>query len=307
MASDYIFPCVVVRSMETDLLTHEEILKLTELRTVQDIMNVLALHGYGDGTELENPREFEGILSANLEATYKEVYSVISDESELNFLKYPNDYHNLKVLLKSEFLGTDGSDLLMDSGSIPKEEMAEMVRKREFLGMTVEMRGAVEDAIEQFARSQDPQEIDIRLDRACYKDMYQAAEESGNDFLKGYVRLLIDTLNVNAFVRFKEVGKPAAFFKRVFLEGGDLDESGVEREASNVLTKVGPKGVEKYLEDQRMDYVKDALYVPFGIEPIVGYLRAKEAEVKDLRMILTGKVSGMDGEAIKERLRETYV
>ena len=195
----------------------------------------------------------------------------------------------------------------MDSGSIPKEEMAEMVRKREFLGMTVEMRGAVEDAIEQFARSQDPQEIDIRLDRACYKDMYQAAEESGNDFLKGYVRLLIDTLNVNAFVRLKEVGKPAAFFKRVFLEGGDLDESGVEREASNVLTKVGPKGVEKYLEDQRMDYVKDALYVPFGIEPIVGYLRAKEAEVKDLRMILTGKVSGMDGEAIKERLRETYV
>lgn len=307
MASDYIFPCVVVRSMETDLLTHEEILKLTELRTVQDIMNVLALHGYGDGTELENPREFEGILSANLEATYKEVYSVISDESELNFLKYPNDYHNLKVLLKAEFLGTDGSDLLMDSGSIPKEEMAEMVRKREFLGMTVEMRGAVEDAIEQFARSQDPQEIDIRLDRACYKDMYQAAEESGNDFLKGYVRLLIDTLNVNAFVRLKEVGKPAAFFKRVFLEGGDLDESGVEREASNVLTKVGPKGVEKYLEDQRMDYVKDALYVPFGIEPIVGYLRAKEAEVKDLRMILTGKVSGMDGEAIKERLRETYV
>ncbi|MBR2749381.1 MAG: V-type ATPase subunit [Firmicutes bacterium] len=307
MASDYIFPCVVVRSMETDLLTHEEILKLTELRTVQDIMNVLALHGYGDGTELENPREFEGILSANLEATYKEVYSVISDESELNFLKYPNDYHNLKVLLKAEFLGTDGSGLLMDSGSIPKEEMAEMVRKREFLGMTVEMRGAVEDAIEQFARSQDPQEIDIRLDRACYKDMYQAAEESGNDFLKGYVRLLIDTLNVNAFVRLKEVGKPAAFFKRVFLEGGDLDESGVEREASNVLTKVGPKGVEKYLEDQRMDYVKDALYVPFGIEPIVGYLRAKEAEVKDLRMILTGKVSGMDGEAIKERLRETYV
>jgi V/A-type H+-transporting ATPase subunit C len=293
--------------METDLLTHEEILKLTELRTVQDIMNVLALHGYGDGTELENPREFEGILSANLEATYKEVYSVISDESELNFLKYPNDYHNLKVLLKAEFLGTDGSDLLMDSGSIPKEEMAEMVRKREFLGMTVEMRGAVEDAIEQFARSQDPQEIDIRLDRACYKDMYQAAEESGNDFLKGYVRMLIDTLNVNAFVRLKEVGKPAAFFKRVFLEGGDLDESGVEREASNVLTKVGPKGVEKYLEDQRMDYVKDALYVPFGIEPIVGYLRAKEAEVKDLRMILTGKVSGMDGEAIKERLRETYV
>ena len=54
-------------------------------------------------------------------------------------------------------------------------------------------------------------------------------------------------------------------------------------------------------------YVKDALYVPFGIEPIVGFLQAKETEVMNLRMILTGKISGMDDVLIKERLRDTYV
>ena len=95
--SDYIFPCVVVRSKEVELLNREEILKLLELDSVQDIMNVLAEHGYGDGKELENPREFEGILSKNLEETYETVYSTIPDEKELNFFKYPNDYHNLKV------------------------------------------------------------------------------------------------------------------------------------------------------------------------------------------------------------------
>ena len=305
--SDYIFPCVVVRSKEVDLLNKDEMLKLLELGSVQEIMNVLAEHGYGDGRELENPRDFEKVLSGNMEETYAAIYSSIPDEKQLNFLKYPNDYHNLKVLLKAEFLKTDASDLLIDSGTIPKTQMAEMLRRREFTQMTVEMRTAVDEAIELFAKSRDPQEIDIRLDKACYKDMLTGAEESGNDFLKEYVMKLIDSLNLDSFLRVKEIGKPKTFFKRVFLEGGNLDENAIGQTASAIINEVGFSGVEKYLDDQRMDFIRDALYIPFGIEPIVGYLEAKEAEVTNLRMILTGKVSGMDDQLIKERLRETYV
>ncbi len=305
--SDYIFPCVVVRSKEVELLNREETLKLLELESVQDIMNVLAEHGYGDGKELENPRDFEGILSKNLEETYETVYSTIPDEKELNFFKYPNDYHNLKVLLKAEFLETDARHLMIDSGTIPADQMEEMLRRRDFTQMTVEMRTAVDEAIELFAKSRDPQEIDIRLDKACYKDMLTDAEESGNDFLKEYVMQLIDLLNVDSFVRLKEIGKPRTFFKRVFLEGGNLDENAIEQKATAVVNEVGVSGVEKYLDNQKMEYVKDALYVPFGIEPIVGFLQAKETEVMNLRMILTGKISGMDDALIRERLRDTYV
>lgn len=305
--ADYIFPCVVIRSKETELLNREETLRLMELQNVQDIMNVLAEHGYGDGRELENPRDFEAILSKNMEETYETIYSSIPDEKVLNFLKYPNDYHNLKVLLKAEFLKTDASHLLIDSGTIPAGQMEEMLRKREYSQMTVEMRAAVDEAIELFAKSRDPQEIDLRLDKACYKDMLTDAEESGSDFLKEYVMRKIDSLNIDSFVRLKEIGKPRTFYRRVFLEGGNLDENAIEQQASGIVNEVGVSGVEKYLDNEKMDFVRDALYVPFGIEPIVGYLEAKEAEVMNLRMILTGKISGMDDALIKERLRETYV
>ena len=305
--ADYIFPCVVIRSKETELLNREETLRLMELQNVQDIMNVLAEHGYGDGRELENPRDFEAILSKNMEETYETIYSSIPDEKVLNFLKYPNDYHNLKVLLKAEFLKTDASHLLIDSGTIPAGQMEEMLRKREYSQMTVEMRAAVDEAIELFAKSRDPQEIDLRLDKACYKDMLTDAEESGNDFLKEYVMRKIDSLNIDSFVRLKEIGKPRTFYRRVFLEGGNLDENAIEQQASGIVNEVGVSGVEKYLDNEKMNFVRDALYVPFGIEPIVGYLEAKEAEVMNLRMILTGKISGMDDALIKERLRETYV
>ena len=305
--SDYIFPCVVIRSKEVDLLNKEEMLKLLDLGSVQEIMNVLAAHGYGDGRELENPRDFQKILSRNMEETYETIYSSIPDEKELNFLKYPNDYHNLKVLLKAEFLKTDAGDLLIDSGTIPKDQMEEMLRRREFTQMTVEMRTAVDEAIELFAKSRDPQEIDIRLDKACYNDMLAGAEESGSDFLKEYVMKLIDFLNMDSFLRVREIGKSRTFYKRVFLEGGNMDENAIDQAASAIINEVGFSGVEKYLDNQKMEFVRDALYVPFGIEPIVGYLVAKEAEVTNLRMILTGKISGMDDQLIKERLRETYV
>ena len=305
--SDYIFPCVVIRSKEVDLLSREELLRLLDLKSVQDIMNVLADHGYGDGKELENPRDFEKVLSDNMKETYDTVYSTIPDEKELSFFKYPNDYHNLKVLLKAEFLKTDASHLLIDSGTIPADKLQDMLRRRDFSLMTVEMRQAVDEAIELFAKSRDPQEIDLRLDKACYKDMLSDAEESGNQFQQEYVKKLIDSLNIDAFARLKEVGKPRAFFKRVFLDGGNLDENAVEQRAAAIVNEVTLSGVEKYLDAQRMEFVKDALYVPFGIEPVVGYLEAKEAEVMNLRMILTGKISGMDDTLIRERLRETYV
>ena len=305
--SDYIFPCVVIRSREVDLLSREELLRLLDLKSVQDIMNVLADHGYGDGKELENPRDFEKVLSENMKETYDTIYSTIPDEKELSFFKYPNDYHNLKVLLKAEFLKSDASHLLIDSGTIPADKLQDMLRRRDFSLMTLEMRQAVDEAIELFAKSRDPQEIDLRLDKACYKDMLTDAEESGNQFLQEYVKKLIDSLNIDAFARLKEIGKPRAFFRRVFLDGGNLDENAVEQKAVAIVNEVTLSGVEKYLDTQRMEFVKDALYVPFGIEPVVGYLEAKEAEVMNLRMILTGKISGMDDALIRERLRETYV
>lgn len=305
--SDYIFPCVVIRAKEVDLLSREETLRLLDLRSVQEIMNVLAEHGYGDGKELEDPRDFEKVLTDNMKETYDTVFSTIPDEKELSFFKYPNDYHNLKVLLKAEFLKTDASGLLIDSGTIPTDKLQDMLRRRDLSGLTVEMRQAVDEAIELFAKSRDPQEIDLRLDKACYKDMLTDAEASGNQFLQEYIRQLIDSLNIDSFARLKEIGKPRAFYKRVFLDGGNLDENEVEQKAGAIINEVTISGVEKYLDNQRMDFIRDALYVPFGIEPVVGYLAAKEAEVMNLRMILTGKLTGMDEALIRERLRGAYV
>ena len=44
--------------------------------------------------------------------------------------------------------------------------------------------------------------------------------------------------------------------------------------------------------------------IPFGAEPVAEYLALLEGEITAARMILTGRLAGIDAEVIRERLRD---
>jgi len=60
-----------------------------------------------------------------------------------------------------------------------------------------------------------------------------------------------------------------------------------------------------------MDDALLALFVPFhyeplSLEPVIGYLLAREREASAVRLILAGKAGGFPPEAIRERMRALY-
>ena len=327
----YAFPCAIIRANEKTLLDPAALDRVLESDQIDQAMNVLAEFGYGDGKELASPRDFEKVLRAELDRVYSLVFSIVPDKEEIELFLLPNDYHNAKVLLKSEFLGIDAAPLLVDTGTVAAEKLSDAVRERNYIFLSAEMKEGLLEAAEVFSKGRDPQEIDIILDKACYKDMYRRAELTENDFIIGYVRLLIDIMNVNTFIRLREIGRPVEFFKKVFLIGGDIEErvfaASYEEGYQQLADKLAPFGfrevfaqgavmvqnegkytlLEKLCDDMRMKYIRDARYVSFGIEPVCGFLIAKESEIKNLRMILTGMLAGTAKEVTKERLREAYV
>ncbi len=328
---EYAFSCSVVKANENKILSKMDYEKLMDCKTVNQAMSILSDFGYGDGRVLDNPRDFEKVLKKGLAEAYKLVFSVLPDRKELELFLYPQDYHNVKALIKAEMLKFDPAPYLVDTGKFEADVMTQMIREREFIQLSSEMKHAINDALEMFSKSENPQEIDIILDRACYKDMLIKAEETQNDFIIGYVKLLIDILNINSFVRLRRIGKPWSFYEKVFLHGGNVSEkmlSGsweennqqlVEKMASfgfkeafaTGAAKVESTGkytdLERITDDMRMKYVRRAKFVSFGIEPILAYLIAKETETKNLRMILTGIFSELPREITSERLRAPYV
>ena len=328
---EYQYPCAVIRGNERTLLGKADVAKVAESNSVQSAMNIMAEFGYGNGKPLENPREFEKALKDEQQRVVDLVASVVLEKEELEFLQYPADYHNVKVVLKAEILGTNPENYLSSGGTVPADQLASMIKERNYMFMPPRIKEAMEEAIQGYAKNKDPQEIDILLDRACYKDMLNAAVNAGNDFVIGYVRLLIDILNMLTFVRLRKIKKPASFLQKVFLEGGKIDEKTLVDAYGDTYQAIGEKLdiygfkaimeegaakveqtgkyslMEKLCDDAKIKYIQNAKFVTAGIEPIAAFYIAKENEIKNLRMVLTGKLAGTAEETIKERLRETYV
>lgn len=327
--TDYLFLASHVRALETRMLDRERLEQMLEAHTDQEAMRILAERGYPETDENVTVDSVNEMLAKAREETFKEFYLFAPDRRLIDVFKIKYDYHNAKVMLKSEAMGTAPERLLVDTGRVPEGEMAEAVRSSDLRSLPAILKKAVEEAREVLGSSQDPQLADFILDRAYFEDMFQVANDTGSEFLAGYVRMLIDAANLKSIVRTMRMGKGTEFLESVLFAGGNIDKSrilstlssgaGLEElyqisdlkaaaEAGSAATHGGPlTAFEKLCDDAVTAFISKAKYQAFGEAPMVAYLAAKESELTAVRIIMTGRLAGITPDVIRERLRESYV
>lgn len=328
---DYIFASSRVRSVEKHLLSRDKAEAMIDSKTPEDALKILYDLGYGNESETLSPRQFETLLTEEIGKVYSFVRGIAPDETELYPFLYPYDYHNLKVLLKAEFLDMDPEPFLMAVGTIPAARMTVLVRERNFVGLTDRMRNGILEVVDVFSRTKDPQVIDFIFDKACCAEMQESAAAGGNEFITDYVKLQIDIINLKSFVRCRQMGKPWDFFSQVFIDGGRIQEKlftgSYDEPYEQFAEKLIPYGLslamaeggamlretgrftalERLCDNRLVEFAKAAKYISFGIEPLAAYLIAKEAEIRTVRIIMTGLLQKLSKEEMAERVRETYV
>lgn len=330
MGNSLVFACARVRANERNLLSREKLNMMIESKTMEDACKILQDAQYGEEGTVIQPLAYEKALVKETAKLYSFIHSLAPDANEFKIFAYPFDYHNIKVLLKAEALGTDATGMLMSGGILEPAAMAQAIREREMTHLTSRMRKAVDESVDTLARTRDPQVVDLICDRECYKDIVEASKKSSSRYVHGYVQLLIDTINLKTFVRCRQMGQTWNYFSNVYLEGGSISEktfvAGYEepiqqfavRIAASALARAAEEGgvsiresgsfttIEKLCDDALIHYVKDAKYISFGIEPLIGYAVGKQMEIKSVRIIMAGKMAGLPADLIRERLRETY-
>ena len=193
---EYTFANAYIGSFVRNLMNWQDMMRLASCRDLAAAENILQEFGYGEAKELYEG-DIEWFIRREQNKLFNLIYDTLPERKELALCLFPYDYHNVKVCLKSEFLGIAPSeDYLVSTGDMDWKQVVAMVRDRSYEFMPVNMKHAVMEATDLFGRGRDPQEIDIIMDKACYKDMLQAAEETGEDFLIGIVKLQIDILNL---------------------------------------------------------------------------------------------------------------
>ena len=325
---DYIFLSTRVKAMERNLLTRERIARMLEAPTNEEAAKVLVDCGYSEMTEMTGS-ELDRVLGEQQQAMMADLGGCAPNKYIVDVFKLRYDYHNAKVLVKTEALGTQPDHLLMGGGRYDRQRLAEAYQREEMLAYSDFFRRGVARAREILGSTGDPQQVDFVLDRAYFEELTALAQESGNAFLQGYAALLVDVANLRSCVRASRLDRGTEFLNQVLVPGGTVSvrnlASARGEELSNLfrtgrLAAAAAEGAaksaphsgaltefERLCDNAVMNYLSDGRRVPFGVEPILGYLYAREAEATTIRIIMAGRMAGLSTETIRERLRDAYV
>jgi len=322
----YIFLSAMLRARETKLLNADRASRMLEAGSFSETAKMLTEHGYADMSGM-TAREVNEALNSRREEIFSEIARLVPDRVITDILRMKYDYHNAKVIIKSEAMALDPDRLLSETGRICPKALKEQYAEEQYSLLPGTLGKAMEEAKSVLARTSNPQLADFVLDRYYFEELWENADRSGDAFLKGYVRLLTDAANLKSTVRTLRMGKPAEFLKEVLLPNGNIPAdkiaSGADPETlpamymNSPLEKAAALGCaaleggrltefERECDNAVNAYLKKAKMVSFGSEPVVAYLSAVETEITAVRMILTGKMSGIKSEVLRERLRDMY-
>ena len=302
--TDYLAISARVRAMETTLLTAERMERLLEARSDEEVSKLLQDCGYPE-LDAARPEAMDAALSQAREELLTDLGDGAPDPRYIDIFKLKYDYHNAKAILKAAAMGTSPDRMLMDMGRIGAAELKTAVESGELDKLPGALPAAVAEAKSVLDTTRDPQLSDIVLDRWMYRDMAQVAEDTGSQFLRGYVETQIDAANLRALIRTLRMGKNADFLAGVLFESGTMEPAAILAAGEAALKGGSLTEFEKRCDDAVSDYLAGAQMIPFGEAPLLAYLAARETEYTNIRILLMGRAAGLSPEVIRSRLRRT--
>lgn len=321
-----------IRVLEMKLLDQAKMQRMLEAKTPEEAFHVLAETEYADLVALaKNPHQFELVTTGEIRRVYELIRKMLPKEplTDLFCVKY--DIHNLKVLLKAEYQAKNFDHLLMDVGLVPVGLMKFVAQGEEVPGVPERYLKAAAEARQAFEASRDPKVIDTILDRELYSSLTDIAKKNHYDFYAKIITDQIDLANLRSMIRAKRMGRDKDYLNESLLPGGAIPVAkylelidanweqiitGFANTPHAALVKEGIVDflavgqltlLEKLIDDKIMQQVKQAKYLSLGPEPVIGYLMAKETEVRNIRIIMVGKLNDVSTDVIRERLRDSYV
>lgn len=328
----YAYAAAHAFALENKLISRDRLERMVDAASAVEAYRILAETEYGNSiTEISDPYSYEKLLAEET-CRLRELIESISpapNVTNLFFVKY--DFHNIKVLLKGRYLDRYKDELLMEGGTLPIELLKEAIEDRNYESLPPVIGNRILELDEAMDLKVDPRKIDSAMDRAMYEYIFEECRRNKNTFVTNYFTAQVDLINIRSFMRVRKIDEVFAFLKEALLPYGSLDAEFFERMMSMPLEELPNElshtqyaalvreGVrdfvrtgtltvyERLMDNFLLNYVKVARWNPTGLEPVIGYLLAKENEIRLIRIVMVGKINNLPAGKIRERLRDVYV
>ena len=338
---EYAFANGIIKKLEKGLLNKDILDRMIKSNNDVSALKILTESDLNDYSfDLNNPADFEHSLNQELLHTY-DIIKNISKVSTFNFLYFTfaskYDFHNIKILIKSKYLKKDiSNELLSPIGTIDIEKLNLAIKDEKYEDIPDSFEFLIKKTFSEYSKFKDPEMIDFVLDKERYVMIFNKIREIEiieveELFLKRFIKINIDLNNIINCIRAKIRGERKSFTKEFLIPEGDFKieniveiydsplSSWFEKLIHTDYKNIVEMGVnyfqknnslmelEKLRDNFILNFSKIGKYITFGIEPLVGFITAKENDIKNIRIILSGKLNKLSPDQIKERVRDTYV
>jgi len=328
----YAYFVAEIRVLETRLLTRGQLQRMVEAPDADAAFRMLAETEYGRAvTAAEGPADYESALAAELSRVFEVIRRDCPEPQLVTLLGIAYDFQNLKTVLKAALAGKLlEARHLVSAGNIPAGALFALSRGAGPGGLPHIYAQAVPRVREAFQLTRDPQDVDLVLDAVRFQVMLDQARNLRYPLLERITATAADLVNMRTAVRLRLLGRPPESLRGALVPGGEIP-----RERLSAAMSTGPAEMaaalaglphsdvlaagmqsyaatgslallEKLMDDRLLSLTRGARYVALGPDAVIAYFLAKETEIKNLRIIFTGKLNRLPEATIRERLRETY-
>ena len=319
---DFTFAVARIRALEVSLLNATVIEQLIACPTEENCLQVLAEKGWGDS---DTPLEADAMLNRETEKTWNTMREMGIDMSVFDVLSYPNQFHNLKAAIKETCRKGKHPGIYYEDCEPSGEELEKIIAEKDFSRLPDYMAAAAQEAYETLMHTRDGQLCDVIIDRATLEAIYAAGKKAKAGILKSYAEDTVAVADIKIAVRSQKTAKSLEFMKKAMAECDSLNIDSLARAALNSVDAIceylsgtayaggaealaeSPSAFERWCDNKIIQTIKPQKYNPFSVEPLVAYVLARENEIKTVRIIVSGKRSGLSDDSIRERVREMYV
>ncbi|MGT2666224.1 V-type ATPase subunit [Streptococcus rifensis] len=285
-----------------------------------------------DKESLADPNQIEAALMKQLAEEYRFAFEETPVEEVVQLFALRYTYHNLKVLLKARATQTDLTELLLPIGRYSRDIIEHLVTTLTSEACPSIMVEEVSATWLEFQDYQDMRILDIGMDMAYFKHLRILAEELDIAELKAFATLTIDFYNVITVKRGLNQDKPRSFMRQLLSEDAlmkareylklyadqsllawfnqvypnSFDLSTKDFENALAQAEISAVDLEYLMDLLRFQVLEQGRFETQGPLPLARYIWGKELEVKNLRLILTGRSNDLSPELLKERMRPVY-
>lgn len=321
-----------IRVYEKRLIDNVKFNRMLDLENIDEVLKFLSETVYGENISDDiNICNYEQVLSLEFGRLFNSLKDIFDNKELINIFLKKYKYNNIKLMLKAKLLNVDLGDILFNIEDFDNEFIYTAIKTENYSSLPDEIGDLVKKVLKDFEENKDPQRIDILIDKIMFGKLLKESKNINSDFLTKYIQILIDVFNVKTLFRIKKLNLNRALFDDVIVSGGNIALSNLKMIFSepkeNILNRFSmtnmykyiKEGLENYvnsddlnildkeLDDYLMEYLKNAKIITTGLAPIIGYINAKENEIKNIRIVLVGKINNVDSDSIKRRLRKNYV